>query len=100
MIDNPLDLCYNSSIRKGDVFLEQLCTTIAELLFASGEIETTRKMLSFLETQMVDETQCKCGRRTMEFFITIVLIVAKSIDFSLKLWYNRYIRKREDFYEV
>lgn len=32
MIDNPLDLCYNSSIRKGDVFLEQLCTTIAELL--------------------------------------------------------------------
>jgi hypothetical protein len=32
MIDNPLDLCYNSSIRKGDVFLEQLCTTIAELM--------------------------------------------------------------------
>ena len=32
MIDNPLDLCYNSSIRKGDVFLEQLCTMIAELM--------------------------------------------------------------------
>ena len=32
MIDNPLDLCSNSRIRKGDVFLEQLCTTIAELL--------------------------------------------------------------------
>lgn len=32
IIDNPLNLCYNSSIRKGDVFLEQLCTTIAELM--------------------------------------------------------------------
>ena len=32
MIDNPLDLCYNNGVRKGDVFLEQLCTTIAGLM--------------------------------------------------------------------
>ena len=36
--------------------------------FTDGEIEVTRKMLNFLETQMVDETQCKCGRRTMKSF--------------------------------
>ena len=27
--------------------------------FAGGEIEATRKMLSFLEAQMVDKTPCK-----------------------------------------
>lgn len=36
--------------------------------FTGGEIEAIRKMLSFLEAQMVDKTQCKCGRRTMKFF--------------------------------
>ena len=36
--------------------------------FTGGEIEAIRKMLSFLEAQMVDKTQCKCGRRTMKSF--------------------------------